>query len=194
MILEKIDETRLLIALSDEDMKSLDISFKELDWTDDYSRKVIKKLLHRAKNETGFSTDENKLMIEAIPQLNGCFVLVTLLAQKSHDNIPRKFYKIKNNSRPFIFSFKNSENLICAVERLYNLQNKFIENKIIKYKNQYFFILYLNGFISSRLLAILSEYGVLIGKDLVTAAKINERGKIIAENNAINQLGQYLIG
>ena len=192
MILEKIDDTRLLIALSDEDMKSMDLSFKKLNWTDDTSRKVIKKLLYRAKKETGFSTDDNKLMIEAIPQSNGCFVLVTLLAQKSHDNLPRKFYKIKRDFKPFIFSFKNSEHLLCAIERIYKLQDKFLKNKIIFFKDQYFLILYLRGFISSRISAILSEYSVLAGKDPVTAAKIDECGELIADD-AINQIGKHLV-
>ena len=67
MILDKIDEKRLLIALSSEDMDFLDITFNQLDWKNDYSREIIKNLLARAESEIGFSSSNKKLLIEAIP-------------------------------------------------------------------------------------------------------------------------------
>ena len=93
MILDKIDEKRLLIALSSEDMDFLDITFNQLDWKNDYSREIIKNLLAKAESEIGFSSSNKKLLIEAIPQSNGCFVIITLLSNKI--NKSRKIYKIK---------------------------------------------------------------------------------------------------
>ena len=40
MIIERVDETRLMIVLAREDMVEYDLSFSKLDWCDFHSRKV----------------------------------------------------------------------------------------------------------------------------------------------------------
>lgn len=191
MILDKIDEKRLLIALSSEDLDLLNITFKQLDWKNDYSKEIIKNLLVRAKKEIGFSVDNNKLLIEAIPQPNGCFVLVTLLSNNSKKS--RKIYKIKNNSKPFVFLFDDLESLFNSIERIYNRSFVFSNSSIVQFKNSYYIVLYLNGSISSKLLAIISEYGDFVGKNNITAARIFEKGNVIIKNNAVETLGKYLV-
>ena len=192
MILDKIDEKRLLIALSHEDMDFLDISFKQLDWKNDYSREIIKNILARAESEIGFSSSNKKLLIEAIPQTNGCFVLITLLSNKKN-NKSRKIYKIKNQSKPFTFFFKNSDSLVAFIERIYNKNFNFINSSIIEFNNSYYVILYVNGSISSNLLAIISEYGQLVGKTSIVAARVFEKGNVIIKDNAVKEFGKYLV-
>lgn len=192
MILDKIDEKRLLIALSHEDMDFLDISFKQLDWKNDYSREIIKNILARAESEIGFSSSNKKLLIEAIPQTNGCFVLITLLSNKKN-NKSRKIYKIKNQSKPFTFFFKNSDSLLAFIERIYNKNFNFINSSIIEFNNSYYVILYINGSISSNLLAIISEYGQLVGRTSIVAARVFEKGNVIIKDNAVKEFGKYLV-
>lgn len=187
LILEKIDETRLLIGLTGEDMDLLDLTFSQLNWKDDYSREVIWKLLSRAKKEIGFMTDDRQLMIEAIPQQDGCVVLITLLAKLNRE---RKIFKIKENKKPYVFSFKSSEDLIRAIERLYDNECKFIRSTVLEYNEKYYIILYIQGSVSTKLQAVVSEYGELIGKDFIVAAQISEQGRIIAKNNAIEKIGR----
>ena len=192
MILDKIDEKRLLIALSHEDMDFLDISFKQLDWKNDYSREIIKNILARAESEIGFSSSNKQLLIEAIPQTNGCFVLITLLSNKKN-NKSRKIYKIKNQSKPFTFFFKNSDSLLAFIERIYNKNFNFINSSIIEFNNSYYVILYVNGSISSNLLAIISEYGQLVGRTSIVAARVFEKGNVIIKDNAVKEFGKYLV-
>lgn len=192
MILDKIDEKRLLIALSHEDMDFLDISFKKLDWKNNYSREIIKNILARAESEIGFSSSNKKLLIEAIPQSNGCFVLITLLSNKKN-NKSRKIYKIKNQIKPFTFFFKNSDSLLAFIERIYNKKFNFINSSIIEFNNSYYVILYFNGSISSNLLAIISEYGQLVGRNSIVAARVLEKGNVIIKDNAVIKFGKYLV-
>ena len=192
MILDKIDEKRLLIALSHEDMDFLDISFKQLDWKNNYSREIIKNILARAESEIGFSSSNKKLLIEAIPQSNGCFVLITLLSNKKN-NKSRKIYKIKNQIKPFTFFFKNSDSLLAFIERIYNKKFNFINSSIIEFDNSYYVILYFNGSISSNLLAIISEYGQLVGRNSIVAARVLEKGNVIIKDNAVIKFGKYLV-
>ena len=44
---------------------------------------------------------------------------------------------------------------------------------------------------STKLQAIVSEYGELVGKDFIVAAQVSEQGKIIAKNNAIEKIGKF---
>ena len=48
MIIERVDETRLMIVLAREDMMQYDLSFSQLDWRDRHSRQAIKKQIGRA--------------------------------------------------------------------------------------------------------------------------------------------------
>ena len=184
MILDKIDEKRLLIALSSEDMDFLDITFNQLDWKNDYSREIIKNLLARAESEIGFSSSNKKLLIEAIPQSNGCFVIITLLSNK---------IKKSRNSKPFTFFFKDSDSLFALVERIYNKSSSFVNSSIIELNNSYYIIFYANGSISSNMMAVISEYGELIGKDSIVAARVFEKGNVIVKNRAVEEFGKYLI-
>ena len=45
MILELVDESRLLIILSPEDMEDYQLTFDSLDWQNGHSRSVIKEFL-----------------------------------------------------------------------------------------------------------------------------------------------------
>lgn len=191
LILEKIDEKRLLIALSNKDMDLLDLTFKQLSWENAYSRQVIKKILSRAETETGFFVNNNKLMIEAIPQNSGCFVLVTLLSKK---NLGRKIFKIKEKLKTYLFEFKSSEDLLCAIERLYSKQNIKIKNAVFEYNKTYYILINVRGYISSDFQAIITEYGNLVGKDSIAASKIIELGNLIAQDNAIKAIGKHLVG
>lgn len=191
MILDKIDDKRLLIALSSEDMDLLNITFKQLNLKNDHSKEIIKDLLVSAENEIGFSTDTNKFLIEAIPASNGCFILITLLY--NNQNKSRKIYKIKSNIKPFVFLFKDCESLMQAIERIYSNHFVFNNSCIVEFKNSYYIVLYLTGSISSRLHAIISEYGEFVGKNNVIAARVFEKGNIIVESNAVEKLGKYLV-
>lgn len=188
LILEKIDEARLIIGLTGDDMELLNLTFNQLDWKDEYSREVIWGLLSRARKEIGFSVDDRQLMIEAIPQTDGCFVLVTLL---SRSNRSRRVFKIKESKKPYVFSFKSSENLIRAIERLYSKETRFIRSTVLEYNERYYIVIYVQGSVSTRIQSIMSEYGELIGKDKIVAAQIGEQGRTLAKNNAIEKIGKH---
>ena len=190
LILEQIDEERLLIALSSEDMDILDLTFNQLSWKNNYSRQVIKKILKRAENEIGFFVGNNQLMIEAIPQNNGCVVLITLLAK---DNVARKKFKIKENIKAYLFKFNTLDNLLSAIERLY--KNKFSTLKSSAFENdkKYYILIYCKGCFSPKLLTLLTEYCDPRDNKSLSLGQILENGKLIAKNNAIEKIGNCLI-
>lgn len=43
------------------------------------------------------------------------------------------------------------------------------------------------------MMAVISEYGELIGKDSIVAARVFEKGNVIVKNRAVEEFGKYLI-
>jgi len=190
MILEQIDEKRLLIALSHDDMNILDLTFKQLSWKNEYSRQIIKKILLRAENEIGFSVGNNQMMIEAIPQNSGCVVLVTVLPQKKMD---RKIFKIKETIRPYLFKFCSIENLFCAIERIFKTKTVTLKSTVFECNKSYFLLIYSNGNLPVYIRSILTEYCDVLSKDDTTVYELIEKGKLIIKNNAIENIGKCLL-
>ena len=119
MILELVDESRLLIILSPEDMEDYQLTFDSLDWQNGHSRSVIKEFLRIACRQKGFCPGDSRLLIEAVPDEEGCVLLVTMLPE---EKAKRKVYRIKENQpslTPFLFRFDQAENLLAAVDRVY---------------------------------------------------------------------------
>ncbi len=192
MVLEQIDEKRLLIALSSEDMDILDLTFTQLSWKNDYSRQVIKKILLRAETEIGFSVKNNQMMIEAIPQNNGCIVLVTLLAKKKSE---RKIFKVKEKTKPYLLKFSSLENLFCAIERIFNINIKLpqIKSSVFEYKKIYYMLIYYKYSLPYNLQIILTEYCDKMTQKDIAIGQLIETGNIIVKNNAIETIGEKLI-
>ena len=190
MVVELIDKTRLLIILDGTDMLAFDFTFDDFFWEDPHSKQIVKDLLEIAKERTGFSADDKKLMIEAIPQGDGCMILFTLLPSKKDGK--RKTYKIKNSGEPFVYVFENSDNLLNAVEKLFNMSNSSYDSQLLFYKNKYYLIINASNGLPPPMSILLSEYGNLKGKGKRTFARISEYGKTIIDKNAIQKIGSYL--
>ena len=187
MILEKIDEQRLLIALTSEDMNTLDLDFKSLTWRNEYSRQIIKQLLLKAESEIGFFVDDSQMMIEAIPQDNGCFVLITLMTKR---NLGRKIYKIKENEKTYLFEFKSLDDILNVIDLLYSKKLFDFKNTILECKDKYYIVVCFKGAIPFNIQSGLTEYGHLLSDNFVYAARMLELGKILVKNDAIKIMGR----
>lgn len=189
LILEKIDENRLLIALSSEDMDILDLNLNRLNFKDEYSKQIVRQLLLKAKNEIGFYFDDDKIVVEVIPQNDGCFVLITLISKKS---LGRKIYKVKEDEKVYLFEFKSVDSLLDVIKLLYNKNLFDFKNTAISCQSKYYFIIYSNGSIPINLQSILTEYGRLLSDDYISAARVIELGRVLAKDNAIKLIGEKL--
>lgn len=189
MKIEKLDNLRLIVSLTDEDMKAFKIDNQEFNWPDSHSKSAINDLLSIAKEETGFFSINNKLMIEFFPKSIGCVILFTLLGKSIKK---RRIYKIKGSGEPFIYCFKDLEDLLCALKQLVLFPNHISESYVIHYNKKYFMILYTKIGLIPASSIILSEYGNLYGYGKIKAARVLEFGKVIVKGDAIRKIGTYL--
>ena len=107
MNISRIDDIRLLISLASEDMQAFDLRFDQFLWSDKKSRDIIRELLVIAEEKTGFSAENKRLMIEAIPTDDGCAILFTLLSDKL--KLARKKFRVQNKHEPFISEFNSAD-------------------------------------------------------------------------------------
>ena len=192
MIIELVDESRLLITLAPADMQLLDISFEQLDWRDCHSKKVMKELILLAQNETGFTADGHKLLIEALPEGGGgCRLWVTLLPGEAGKT--RKKFRIKGRFGPYVYQFDSAEQLLNALAHLKAAGSRpSCPNSLIAGEKSYRLVFYPLGTLAPAVDAVLSEYGRLKGRGTIAAAAAAEHGTLLAEHNAVEAVGRYL--
>jgi len=190
LVLERIGSERLLITLSDEDLNALNINFMNFDWNDNYTQNVLKKLLLLARIRTGFNEENQQLMIEIMVQDENCLVMAT----RVQNNVTQeRILNSKNavTSEPYIFAFENLENLMCAVERLFNKGLTDVHSQILYKNEEYYLIFYTKNELFKEVFLILNEYGNLKSKGLIGCARLNETGRILIKDGAIEKLGKY---
>ena len=196
MILELVDESRLLIILSPEDMEDYELTFDSLDWHDSHSRSVIKGFLQMACRQKGFCPGNSRLLIEAVPDEEGCVLLVTMLPE---EKTKRKTYRIKENHpvmTPFLFRFDQAENLLAAVDRayrqFYRAKNAACSSSLYLWNDRYYLIVYGGKKLPCPVEILLTEYGCYLGKGRQAAAQVLEYGKLLAGGDAVSLLGLSL--
>lgn len=196
MILELVDESRLLIILSPEDMADYQLTFDSLDWRDEHSRSVIKEFLRTACRQKGFCPGDSRLLIEAVPDEEGCVLLVTMLPEETPK---RKIYRIKENHpvlTPFLFQFDQAENLLAAVDRVYrqfyHAKKVTCESRLYLLNRRYYLIMYGGRKLPCPVEILLTEYGSYLGKGRQAAAQVLEHGKLLAGGDAVTTVGLQL--
>lgn len=190
MNISKIDDIRLLISLASEDMQAFDLRFDQFLWSDRKSRNIIRELLIIAEEKTGFSANNKRLMIEAIPLDDGCAILFTRLSDNL--KLPRKKFRVKAKHEPFIYEFDRAGDLLDAINKLICLNTNIKLSTAIELKDKYYLIIYTNGGITSAVSIVLSEYGKYKCSGKINESKLLEYGNIISKEYAIEQIGEYM--
>lgn len=127
MEIKLVNENKLKIVLTTEDMEELDITCEEMDSDDTGTRRILWKLLDEAKHLTGFDAASDKIFVKAYPdKTGGCMMYVTKgeintvshTAQTYEKKYKSKLYTAAKKKR-LIFYFENSETLLMACRQLY---------------------------------------------------------------------------
>ena len=190
LVIERLDETRLFVLLEQKDMEYYDITFEQPDWHDCHSRQIVRELLTLAQEETGFSVLNKKLLIEVMPERENCLILFTLLPKEEKKG--RRIYKIKEESQTVVYEFRNVENALSAIERLYKQGGINGGSRLFLTNGCYQLILSPKSRLPEKASVLLSEYGKKRGRAKSLCAIALEHGKLLAGGNAIEQIGQSL--
>lgn len=164
MNIETLNNNILLVELSVDEMKELDITYENLNNQDIKNQVAIRKLLKRVDNKNHIENG-GKVIIEALPiDGGGCFFIFTFTHFK-------KRYKLKSESVSF-FSLKNLDDfldLICTIRKSTGFD---ISINAYEFDKNYFVSIPRGN---AKIKAILNEYGV--ETDKLTGDRVAEYGR-----------------
>ena len=167
MELRLVNENKLKIILTNEDMALLDLTYEEMDYNDNIdTQRILWEILDKAKQQTGFDARSAKIYVQLHPDKSGgCFMYVTkgeTQTQKGDPYTYEKKYKSKLytgvKKKRVLYMFDNSEILLKVCNQL-NLLGYAGKSDIYADKNKYYLYIEDNR---EPGIDLISEYGVLI--------------------------------
>ena len=198
MRFEKLNENKIRITLSNQDLEEKHIDFHSFMSNSIESQDLFFDMLNEAEKEIGFVTKDYRIRIEAFAMSGGDFVVtVTRSLPETEKNPVRKKVKIQRRrpnmeSAQALYHFHSLEDFYCFLDFLkthhFSL-TKFVKNMALyEYKNTYYFILQdicLQDSSLKRLFSSITEFGSYIHYSDLFVRKLVECGKIVVKNSTL---------
>lgn len=194
MRIEKLNDDKIRITLSEEDLKERNIDVYSFMYNSPESQDLFWDMIHEAETKYGFYVDDSTIYVEASASGSDIFTLiVTKTASTSSlpilkNKIKKGSFKLKRKSvslelKPNLYSFDTFDDFcaFCNIAKLEKLGN----NSLYKLDNIY----YLNA--SSMPFNNILEYATIVKSPELMLAKINEYGELVIENNAIQTIRKH---
>ena len=206
MKIEKLNENKIRITLNIDDLKEKDIDLHTFMSNSIESQKIFLDMLDEAEKEVGFVTDDYKIMIEALALANGSFVLTITKIDTGTSTEKRRFKKVNIKrkvqdltSSIAIYKFHSFDDFckFCKIFKTYTYKNiEMISKKMSLYfYNQEYYLLInninCNAPITKCFINTVVEHALPVHAANLFIGKLQEYGKIIMKNNAINTCLKY---
>lgn len=185
--IERVSTDQFTIFLTFDDLVERGFTTNEL-WKDvTNAGSLFSDMMYEASSELGIELEGMLLVHVHLMQAQGMHVYVTQKIE--HTNWDEDFIEMKvtlDESSELIFSFHEFEDVIQVASYLSNAS--ITGGKIYYMNDRYYMLLQddeLNSTQKETIIAILSEFS---SPSIVTSARLNEYGKIIMENKAIETI------
>lgn len=190
MKIEFLTNTRVRVFLTPVDMEKYNIDFDLLDGFDDYTQSVIVKLVDEVKKESEFDISKGKLYVEVFPNAGkGCVFYLTLMPVDKALSKP----KPKKTTRTFAYKFHSINTLVsCCKGILKNFGASVNKSTLYLIGDTYYLSIVPQDKLLLELKLFLDEYGTLFGEGTVPNAYLNEHGKVLIRDTAIEKLCFFL--
>ncbi len=184
MRVEELNNEAIIVELSSDDMKSLNITYEEMDYANVETKRVIWTVLSRVKRTLGREFDTTgRLFVEAMRQgTDGCVLFFTREAQPPHP----KHCLLRQKPTFLTAQFSSLDTVFACAQalafaglqtdsRLYMLENKY--RLLVKQTA--------NG---NTLRQYLHEFGTLIGDSEAITLHTDEHWHCLIRENALEKL------
>ena len=205
MKIEKLNENKIKITLSMEDLEEKDISFHDFMSNSLESQDLFSVLLEEAEAKVGFKTNNCRVKVEALAMTEDDFVLT--ITKMATDSLKRRLYatprkkpiakRIDRNrlSNNVIYRFNSFDDYCYFIEFLSknNLTDASkVAEKILLYlyNDQYYLVLTdLNTKYKKipTFYTSITEFGSYIINPDLFISKLNESGTVFLKNNAFKK-------
>ena len=202
MRFEKLNEDKIRITLSHDDLVKKDIDFHSFMSNSIESQALFFDMLEEAEKEIGFVTKDYLICIEALAMAGGDFILTVTrtlperskLREKTSRkkvHIKRKNYNNTSNMQ-VIYLFSNFDDF-CLFVQFYSDNFKYTNfaKKVLlyKYNNGYYLLLdnINDKFVNlKKLFFSITEFATPISNSDILERKIFENGELIMKHNAVS--------
>lgn len=186
MKFEKLNDTKIKIILSLQDIESNNLSVENVLSNSADSQKLLDLIINRAEKELGFKPDDSQLLVETVvPSNEECIFTITKLLD---DKI---CYPQHRNS--FIFKFNCFDDFINLCTFLNNFSylclKEISKNFSLIYYNTTYYLKYAETessyIVIDYIKTLFEEFGIDVSHSSGIEGVLNEYGKVIYSKNAI---------
>lgn len=195
MKIEKVDQNKVKIILSLEELEMRNISISELQMNTTLAKNFFKSLIEESNLDEDFiDNEDSQLFIEATADSTDTFIL-TITKTDSLPDI--NSYQKKNNvhyridSRLYEFNSLDAILDFCKIAKSENLF--FGTNSLYKYQDKYFLLFSESAIKNKRFIktyVMMSEYCSRYFSYDIYYTTITEKGTIMIPNRALHKLSK----
>ena len=207
MKFEKLNENKIKITVSIQDLKEKDISLHDFMSNSIETQDLFFDLLEEADEKVGFKVNDCKVKVEAFAMTEEDFILTITKTSSNSKNLPRKKLKVRKKTN----SVKSNEYIIYkfnTFDDFCNFSEFLIKNnlkdsykvaetaQLFLYKNFYYLVFHNineNYKKLSTFYTLVTEFGSYVLNPNLFVYKLNESGSIFVKNNALKKSFTYFI-
>ena len=212
MKIEKIDENKVRITLTIDELSQRDISLKDIEQDSVRAQDLFMDLLEESDLNDEFIVDDSQLFVEASSDNENLFIVtITKIdyipelskytpkkgksrkRKENSSNIAGKHYSSEYTVASSIYRFNSLDNILELCSKLKEEKAFLGTNSLYKYDNTYF-IVFSNSSIKNakfiKTFVILSEYSDQFYSSKMYTTLIHEKCKLIIDKKALQTLSK----
>ena len=193
MKIEKLNDNKLKITISIDDLEDKNIDLYSFMHNSQETQDLFWDLLNKAERECGFNVDNSMIYVEATTTGGGNFTLIVTKTNEkpafiNSQSSKRKNIKLKRKATPLqnvenIYEFENFDD-ICEFAKMIDNTNV-LDNSLYSMNGKYY--LKASNITCNNIL----EYANVCASPKMVEAKLNEYGKIIIDNYALQTISKF---
>ncbi|MBE6546873.1 MAG: adaptor protein MecA [Ruminococcaceae bacterium] len=199
-----VNESKLKVMLTEEDLEDFALKAEELDYSNTETKRLFWDILSRAKHSVGFNTDGMRVLVQLFPsRAGGCEMYITKLGigcteqrESGDSEQPQLHYKPSHRTDagtvgPGAFGFDRMGRMLTVCHRLRSIGYGGKSAAYLGDDRRYY--LFLEGLDTTGYLPLdeysfITEYGTRENLEALRRF-LSEHGKPICQTGAVEQLG-----
>ena len=215
MKFEKLNENKIRITLTNNDLIENDIDFHSFMSNSSDAQNLFFHMLEKAEQEIGFVTRDYQVRVEALAMAGGDFVLTVTrfspLAQNGEQDVlhnapPRKKISVKRkkatfNSTHIAYAFHSFDDFCDLASFLYHQKlpdvHKIAKNVLLYSYHDTYYLVFTHIHVEypqlHKLASYLTEFATYVDSSEIFVSKLAESGKLVMKNNALKIAMQHFV-
>lgn len=181
-------DDKIIVELTPDDMRELDIKYEDMDYSSIDTRRVIWTLLERAGRELGRDIDPSqRMMIETVPEVcGGCLVCFTILEEIRRNGLYIK-QPLTLARATLTCEFDGANELMDAVAACVAARKTPAESALYENNGRYRLVLLVEGE-GESFLRLFGEYASVCSQNRLAAADTAEHWNAVTTEKAFEKI------